>query len=233
MNRLSPPLPLTILLLLCGGCGTGAYEERLETRVKELRTSSVFRDLGPPVDLGDTPIRARVPMVFKDPLAEGAAVDDKTADPRRTKPPVINLTGYRRTYEATIDDSSGGKLPYYCFLAAVAEDAAKDPTRVWQSQLASQFPDARAGWQAVDVPTPEGNSVGWQRLQIAIPQEFYYVDSKGQASFVKMPGILVMYYRPLAGFHVVVAWRLPAGTEDNVKLSQWEKLVAGTVTAKD
>jgi hypothetical protein len=228
-------LPCLAALLLFSGCGTGDYQQRLENRVGRLRTEARFLELYAPQDLAGTPVAVRVPQVFKDsPLVEGApGKDGNPIDPRRVKPTVFDLPWLKLTYELMIDQPPDGRLPFYCYVGAVAKnaDGAKDPNGIWTAELAGKGGQL-TDWSDFQAETPGGQTVAWKKLRFEGPQEFFRVDPTGQEAVAQMPGVLEIYLREDAGQYIVVAWRTPTSIEQQAELAKWAPLVAGCVTAK-
>jgi hypothetical protein len=226
---------LALLLSTCLGCGTRRYEDRLQETVKRLEQESVFSQMQPPVRLSDTPVMVQFPRFF-----DHAPLPDDS-DPRRLKPPSVDIPGLKLTYEGFITDSEGGKIPFYCYLAATEED----PARQLQRQVRNAFPAEALDWQSVDCPTPDGGTITWKQLQAegtqgdGTEQEFYYVNESGQESFAKMPAKFLLDLRQEGRLFLVIAWRAPTsiekliGQDGNFGLDQWAGRVAGSVTVEE
>lgn len=216
---------LALLLGVCPGCGTPEYERRLDATLKRLREGSEFvKYMDPPRQLSGTPVRVQLPAPF-----EGSLLPDE-ADARRLEPPGIDVPDRKATYEWWITDSRGGKIPFYCYLAATDED----PGRRMARQVRGAFPDSGIiRWERADCETPDGRTIAWQRIEgSGENQAFYYVDPQGQGEFRKLNSKVVFYTRQEGGLFVVIGWRLPTTIEQHVALDKWAPRVAGSVTVK-
>jgi hypothetical protein len=221
--------PVALLLGTCTGCGTRGYEERLNETVKQLGKESAFSRMYPPVQLPGTPVMVQLPRFLgESPLPEGS-------DPRRLKPPSIDLPDLKSTYEGFIVDTAEGKQHFYCYLAATK----KDPERQLQQQFQAALPDTVAEWQPADCETPDGGSVRWRRVEgTSKEQEFYYVEKEGRESFRKMPAKMLLYLRQEGDLFLLIGWRLPSsienliGVQGDFGLKRWASRVAGSVTVR-
>lgn len=257
LARHRPVFLLVALAAVSAGCGVAEYEKRLEKTVAALRKSAVFDVLYQPTELPGTPILVRVPMKFTQRLVEGAELEGKKIEARRAKVPLLDLPGRLVTYEATVQDSSGGVLPYYIYLtaspAAAVESLRSGSQRKFDGskpvdtllpgelprmdvsgelfqRVEKAFPSANAAWQDVTCPTPNGTTVSWQRLVVGGEQEFHYVDSAGRERYVKLPGRLEIWARYYGDYQVLVAWRLPESLRAASQIEAVAPLVAGSVT---
>ena len=132
-GRLRSPLGKTGLLLLvvymfvCTGCGTSAYEKRLEDRsakiAKKEALAKKYKDLAPPLVIPGTPVSISVVKTLGDPKplcmngkkpGTQEDMDPKRAEPWNFKLPVpTNIT-----YEGMRDAEGGAKMPVYCYIGA-------------------------------------------------------------------------------------------------------------------
>jgi hypothetical protein len=245
--------------MLCGGCGVGEYEKRLERRVADLRKTAIFDVLYQATELPDAPVLVRVPRSFSQRLVEGVEVQGKKIDARRAKVPGLELPGTLVTYEATVEDSTGGKQPYYIYLTAapatkverlrsaserkfdggkpVDSSPSAEPVRLDQTGELFQgvqkaFPQANLAWQDVSCPTPTGGSVVWQRLVASGEQEFCYTERGGDERYVKLAGRLELWARYFGDYLVLVVWRMPETLRAGSRVDTLAPLVAGGVTGR-
>ncbi len=245
---------VVLAVCICQGCGTGEYEKRLQKQVAGLEKGSVFQQLYDPSPLEGTPIFVRVPKVFKQSLKEGSIIDGSPVDPRRTKPPKVDLLGgLKIAYEAIIADSDGNETSYYLYFAVV--DVAKaEKTRFTAQRTASTlkatgtakmhrggklyqslekaFPGAVTEWEDVQCPTFDGHKVVWQKVRATGNQEFYSIDRNKQQRYATVPGVLEFYVRQEGDLLVLIIWRIPTSIESQVKLAELAPLVAGSVTTE-
>ncbi len=249
---------LAVVVLLaacvCQGCGTGEYENRLTGQLTNLKKGSAFQQLYDAAPLGSTPVLVRVPKVFSQSFREGSVVNGKAVDPRRVKPPEMDLLGgLKITYEAFIPDSDGIEKPYYLYLATIkvadAEKAGFTAARTRSTfeatgvakmhvsgrlykALEKAFPGKIGGWQDVQCPTFDGHELAWQKLRATGNQEFYCIDRSKQQRYSTLPGVLEVYVRQEGDLLVLIIWRAPSSIEAQAKLAELAPLVAGSVTTK-
>lgn len=220
---------VVLLLGTCLGCGTRQYEKRLEETVKRLGQESAFTGMHPPAQLPGTQVMVQLPQFFDpSPLPEDT-------DPGRLKLPSIEVPDLKFTYEGSITDSEGGKIPFYCYLAS----SEKDPQRRLQQQFQTAFPEKVVRWEEVDCKAPDGGTRKWKRLQGAGKQQkFYYRDKEQNGEFRDMATTSEFYLRQEGNFFVVIGWRVPTdiekymGPEGDRGLAVWAPRVAGSVTVK-
>jgi len=236
-------LAAAVLALTCvaQGCGTREYERRLKGAVSTISKGSGFQQLYGPTALEGTPITVRVPKTFQKSFTAGSVVDGAQVDPRRVKPPFMEISGLKITYEATVQDAVGGKMPYYCYLAAVPLDVVREvqsPDERYQrlqkrvsNALREKFPQA-SDWTDVRCHTPGGDVRICRKLSASGEQVFFYVDKAGAGSFRNMPGTLEFYACTEAGHFVLVGWRVPDVIRQHAKLNELAPLVAGSISKK-
>jgi hypothetical protein len=209
------------------GCGTKQYEQRVSNQVRQLKEGSVFREMYPPQAVPGTSVSFRLPRILgESPLPENT-------DPVRLKPPEeIKLPGQSVTYEGLVQDSEGGKIPFYCYLAVQDKSTGKTINARLSFRLALRglFPGTSAEWQPVNCPTPDGRTVPWKKIQASGDQEFVYVNKDGQGSVTKMAGTIECYLWREGDLTVSVVWRVPTSIEEYIELSKWAPTVAGSMT---
>ncbi len=225
---------LSFLLCICLGCGTGGYEKQLEETVQRLGKESAFSGMHSPAQLPGTPVSVQLPGFFpQTPLAADS-------DPRRLAPPSLEVPDLKATHEGSITDSEGGKIPFYCYLAA----SEKDPERSLYRHLRDAFPTTNARWETADCTGSDGATRQWKLLKsAAAQQEFYYVNQQGQESFRSMECTVRFYVRKEGNWFVVVGWRVPTTIEkligqgaeqgEDLGLDQWAPRVAGSVKVEE
>jgi hypothetical protein len=249
---------IVALSAFTAGCGVGEYEKRLERRAAEVRKSAVFDVLYQATELPDSPILVRVPRAFTQRLAEGAEIEGRRIDAQRVRIPGLELPGPLVTYEATVQDSTGGKQPYYIYLTALPAskserlrsatlrkfDGAKpaeptppnEPVRLDKTgelfeRVQKAFPQANAAWQDETCRTPADSTLVWQRLTVSGPQEFFYADNAGQR-YVSLPGRLEIWARYFGDYLVLIVWRLPESLLPVSQAGVLSPLVAGSTTSR-
>jgi len=230
---------LALVALPLTGCGVGEYQQRIEQGVKELSSSSVYQKLNPSTPIGDTPVEIRVPQQFEQaPLVDGAPIPEsgEPPEPTRVRPLGLEIPGLRLTYEGHVEDSAGGKIPYYLYVSVADKETharrKADLTARLQALFREVLPEARFDWQQVQVPTPQGGGVDWKYTRLDAEQPFRYIGPEGDVRKVEMPGVLDFYHRVEGDWLVTLIWRLPRSIVGSVELDRWAPMVAGTVKVK-
>jgi len=219
------------LLWVCGGCGLGGFEARLNARVEQLKQESPFDEaLHDAIELPGTRVLIRVPKDFTHAWGAGSPVDGGTIDPARVKPQLadrfLELPDLKVTYEG-LKKSEQRRLAYYCYVGAkeLPKTGARDPGDSIFAQLQTDdYRDAISRWEDVQCPTPEGGSIKWRYLRTSGPMPFYCVDAEGKDEnprFQKLPGTLEVLLRvdKDSGYVTVLAWRAPQEIAEKVGLS--------------
>jgi hypothetical protein len=216
---------------------TGDYEQA-DYLFDKFAPGAYFHKLYAPSQLPDTPIKVRVPIVFRDSYTESSwhREDGGQISPDRLQPPFLKLPGFKLCYEGTADDpTEDAKLPYYCYLAALparAGDAERTAAEL-RAQLAANFKDTPTKWLSVDVKTPDGTVLPWKMIRVVAEQPFR-VESHGQITSKNLPGMFELWLHDANEYVVLIGWRTPtsilgrsAARED---LTWMPSATAGTVT---
>ena len=250
-------LAMSCLLAVLAGCGSSDYNRLAASRLATVRGEARFRSLFGPTKLPGTPISIRVPTIFRNSYVENSAhkEDGATIRPERVQPPFLQLPGFKVCYEGHSFDPEVGKLPYYCYLAAVpakpgdAETLAAD----LQAKLKEQFKDTPDEWSGVDAESPTGKAVQWKKIRVTGDQPFRFF-SAGTVITKDRPGIFELWICDKSDYVVIVGWRAPASLEgpatpppaptpatllappplvdSKIDLSTMPALTAGTVTVE-
>jgi hypothetical protein len=198
------------------GCGTAEYRRLMADRGDKVRTSAAFRTLFGPSQIGETPIKIRVPMAFGKSYVETSAhpQDGPKINAERLQPPFLPLPGFKLCYEGTGQDPQLGKVPFYCYLAAVparAGDADKLATEL-QTQLKEKFKDAPDAWDVTDAAAPDGKSLQWKKIRVVGDQPFL-VRVADKTVSQNLPGIFELWLCNGPDYIVLVGWRTPTSVE--------------------
>lgn len=212
----------TLLLLVCiaQGCGTGAYRERMEARIAELRKGGGVTNVAlyAPSQVGDTSLWIRVPRKFTQGMTPGAAVNAQ-----RIQPP-ITLPGLKATWEGTVG-SDGRKLPFYCYLAV----SDNDPAGAVQREIKQLYAGVDVTWSEVN------DSAGrpWKQFRADLEQDWIPQgqDDKELAK-VSLDGVFQVNYRQEGSQYMIVAWRVPQSIESAVNLRALIPATLGSLEAR-
>jgi hypothetical protein len=220
-------LASAVLLSLCLGCGTGEYQ----SHIGQSRGGAAGGDLlGPAEDMAGTRVSIRAPRCVTL-LPQGT-------DPKRAKTIPIPLPGIQqRTYEGFVEDTDGGKTPFYFHVMTM--EVPKAPGMNFMDQMKagmSKVPGAAAPqFTEFQATGPDGKECKWQTARKSDKDDFYYKGKDGKDSLRSMPDVEEMYMREDAGYLIMIAWRIPANIEQNVGgvgLAELAKAAAGGVSVK-
>ncbi len=195
------------------GCGTSEYNRLASKRVANLRGEQKFRTLFAPTQIGDTPVRIRLPMVFQESYVEGSKhkVDGGPIAEDRLQPPFLKLPGFKICYESVaFDQTPNNRYPFYCYLAALPGNPgdAENLARELQAKLKETFKDAPDQWETVDVESPSGNPIQWKKIRVEGEQPFHYVERAKPISG-NLPGMFELWMCEKDNYTVLVGWRVP------------------------
>lgn len=211
------PLAAVLLASMLLGCGSSEYNRMVSKRVADLRGEQKFRSLFAPTQLGDTPVRIRLPMIFPESYKEDSKhkKDGGKIAEDRVQPPFLKLPGFKLCYEAFGNDQTPAKqYPFYCYLAAVPGTAAdaENLAKELQATLKQTFKDTPDAWEGVDVEAPSGNAVQWKKIRVEGEQSFRY-DVQNKTAPRTLPGIFELWMCEKSGYIVLVGWRVPTAIQ--------------------
>jgi hypothetical protein len=213
MYAKSPLAALLISLAVLAtapGCGGSAYDSLVNRRLDQLRASAPFRILFGPTSIPDTPLKIRVPMAFRNSYTPESRHGDDGGqiNPLRVQPPFLTLPGLRLCYESRVDEPGGaGKVPFYCYIAAVPQGNAEALAAELQTKLKETFKDTPAEWVNVDAKTPDDKALVWKKLRVTGEQPFLVRAETTESK--KLPGIFEVWIHDAKDYVVIVAWRTP------------------------
>lgn len=192
------------------GCGTGAYRERMNKRLEQLRHGAPSgAGLYQASQVPDTALWIRVPEAFKQGLVPGAVIDGKPVKVQRIEPPVT-IPGLKVSWEGHAAHE-GSQLPYYCYLAV----GDRDPTGRIHDQLKQMYQNLDVTWS--DYKDAAGKT--WRRWRGEVAQDWIPLDASGnEMSPRELPGMLEFDCRQEGSQWIIVGWRVPRAIESTVKL---------------
>lgn len=228
-----------VAAVLCAGCGTAAYEAKLEAAIKQLKLDNQFVGLDPSETLvaaikNEQGVGAKISL-RKPSRFDGQAYAEGAADPRdpskplppeRVKPAVLmNFPGFRFSYESVNTAPNRGQYltNVYCGAqpveAGVAERIAGD--------LQAAFPDSDPlAWSNTPVLTPAGGTITWRTLSLTQPQTFI---RPNDGSTVEVTGLFQVWMYEQQGFQAFVALRTSATNQELDELRQSIVAALGTI----
>jgi hypothetical protein len=220
------------------GCGTAAYEERMQATAKDIqvrqdRATRLKDNLHGGAAIGDAAVEIRVPKVFEASFTPDSPhpADGAKIAPQRAQPPFLNLPNLKLTYEARADGADEKSYPYYCYLAA-SQGAAGDASKL-ADELARQLRMALpggGGWETVECPTPDGDTLSCRRIRATGKQLFDATPADGgRARFVPQEGTFDLYLHEANGWITLVGFRVPAPLAEKFKLDEIGPLSVGTL----
>jgi hypothetical protein len=233
MNKTSLSIAILPFFLLLAGCGTDEYQARLEKGASSTSAGSKFdsvlgAETTSPGPLPNASVSWRMPKAMP-------AVNDIN-DPVRGKCPLIEIPGFKATYEGFVKDTKGNDLHYYLYVGASEQAQNKDlPTQTWLNVLRDKFPAANDGNSAevnknYSSSTPEGGSVQWEEIHFKGVQKFFYPNPENPQNNQDMSGTFVCLCRVENGVLVTLVFRYPSHFEERHSTdfdTEWLKLVAG------
>jgi len=193
-------LPMGLVLLLAAGCGTGAYRERMEKRLAELRRGVPGQDeLSEAVQISNLPLELRLLKVFATELSPTAGAEH----PARRQPP-FPLPGQVRTWEAHLEQG-GLKIPYYVYLGLV--ERSQNPQERIRERIHQEWPDAKIEWK--DFPDAQQRS--WKRCQVLLADlDWVPLDTTGkEAAVQKQTGRMDIFLLQEGNHWIILACLAP------------------------
>jgi hypothetical protein len=226
------------LLTLVVGCGSSTYAEKFASRLSELQRLSPYSSLAhDPTD--DLPVNFRVPASMTAHVYNlySADPDDaaKYVARDRVLPPFWQEgVGFRRTYEGKYQQNPTNSSPYFLYVWMFDSPRPKDGLEKMRDLVRLKLRDTKANWEPVEVKTPDGKTLNWQRLQVKGDQSFL-TEHNGSASDETVAGVFDLWYFETPGWDVLLGWRATVDAWDNAKsgdskISELPQVVAGTVT---
>ncbi len=200
------------LVPLIAGCGGAPYDALINKRLSALRSGAPFRMLSAPAEIPDTPIKLRIPIAYRNSYTpESGHPDDKgRIRPDRLQPPFLTLPGLRICYEGTVNDSTG-RLPFYCYVAAVEGGDSTAISKDLLAKLKETFKDAPDAWENVDARSPRDRAVPWKKVRVVGDQMFR---PGGEDSEPRpLPGIFELWIHDAEKYVVILGWRTPTAIE--------------------
>jgi hypothetical protein len=230
-----------VAAVACAGCGTSAYEAKLDAAIKQLRLDNQFVGL----DVAETlvagiknqqgtgaKISLRKPEYFAgQAYAEGAADPrdpSKPLSPERIKPPVLsNFPGFRFSYE-TFGSVLNNPTPNTSYLYFGAQPTEAGVAERIATDLQTTYPDlAPMAWTSATVTTPSGGTVQWRTLSLEKLQAFLL--RAGDAEAAERNGLFQIWMYEQQGFQTFVALRTSATDEERNQLRKLVVAALGTI----
>jgi hypothetical protein len=238
MKQLRSTLAMLALagLLTASGCGSGAYAEKFDKRLTELRNASPFTVLtDEPTD--DLAINFRVPIAFRacyDRHSAHAGDDNKRIHLDRVLPPFMPETnGFCYMFEADwADPADQIEHPVYLYVweHEKTKDAHFDQARDY---LRMRLQDPKADWETVSVPTPTGEPpLNWKKLHLHGMQSLATRQSGVDTRKLQM-GVFEVWLYESPTWDMILGWRTTDKGWDakinDVPVKDMPALTAGTL----
>lgn len=187
--------------------------------------------------LADDRVNLRIPAIFTGiPINEYSMTPEATMpSPERLYPAGVKLPGYNRTCEADLQDSEGNKATVSMYLAAkpAPEGTIDEEADRLREELSERVTGKIDPWEDVEIETPDGGILQWQRLRVEGSFEFDLYQSDGQGGRQKHAGVIELFYYEGQGFHVIIGYKCVAELEEESKLAELVPLSAGTLKFTD
>jgi hypothetical protein len=237
---------LGCLLLIVSGCGTAAYEAKLNRALTESTRLTPFAALHEQsTTLPGTGISLRLPKIFDQAAASYApgaisARDstpdaEKVVDPKRLHPSFIQIPGLITTYEAFVAPPNQAAMPVYAYLGRLGKAESPTLTQDIAAQLKAKFPDKTAEWQEVSAPSPDlaadgsVKNVPWKKLSLTGINQDFDGGSPGSPSFYERAAQFELWVHEGEADVVVIGWSAPEALSGFVNLGSLAPAVAGTL----
>ena len=224
------------LLALAAGCGSSTYAEKFDSRLSELQRLSPFSSLDPN-PTNDLPVNFRPPASMTGRVYNLYSVDplepSKYVARDRVLPPfMLDGVGFRRTYEGKYQQTINNSSPYFLYVWMFNAPRPKDGLEKLRDLVRLHLRDTKANWEPVEVKTPEGKTLNWQKLHFEADQTFV---SENGGSDEPAKAVFELWYFESPGWDVLLGWRATDEAWDkaksgDVKVSELPPIVAGTVT---
>ncbi|MCE9554627.1 MAG: hypothetical protein K8T91_14820 [Planctomycetes bacterium] len=233
------------------GCGTDEYQKLTDQKLSYLRHESPYRSLWPePIkDFPNAALSLRIPRGFgagtsyafdaSSPEPKAKTID--ALDPHRVQPYFLRLPGLQRTYEGFVKVESrqlpGDMItkPLYLYIALTSTRDRKnhqitggEVEKILRDKLVARFDKKVSPWETVELPTIDGPSATWKRLEATGDQDFFAYEENYPKPKV-YPGVYLLYLRTMADYHVLLGWRCGEDVAKAIDLKSIADLTAGTV----
>ena len=91
------------------------------------------------------------------------------------------------------------------------------------------FPEA--AWTVIDVPTPSGDSIKWEKVVVKSEQPFPVENFSG-TEYKNVPGTFELWLNEGQAGDVLIGWRIPDALAGKIKLDELAAATAGTLVIK-
>lgn len=225
--------------LMTLGCGSGEYQKRLNNTINRLKEQSAFAGMSDPIPLPGTKLTFCVPKEFVN-VADKAddPLHKKLLSPGPLRPEQADAAAFF-TYVTEPKPEQGEDLPALTLHWGRRDPATgskQDPSSELMYALQDALPNKELKWEEVQLPTPEGGSLTWQKLSAAGNMEFVMVKCADGAltGAKRMSGDLNLYIykHPESGVFVWMVWRVPGIISGDVGAESLAQRVGGTLKYK-
>ncbi|MDW8039446.1 MAG: hypothetical protein RMI90_15610 [Thermoguttaceae bacterium] len=186
--------------ILASGCGTGAYRQRMQKRLEQLRRGVPGQaELTDPIEISNLELR-----LLKAFVTELSPTGGPEHLARRTPP--FPLPGLLRTWEAHLDQGSQ-KMPYYFYLGLV-EKSQNLRERI-RERIHQEWPDAKVEWRDFT----DAQQRTWLRCQVLLADlDWVPLDPAAKEGPVqKQTGLMDIFLLQEGNHWIIVACRTPEG----------------------
>lgn len=216
------------------GCGKSDYEQLMQKQMTTLSFSSKFieslhRD---PAAVIEGVASLRLPNYISS-EAQTLTMGQRNArqepiDPNRIQPPFGRIPGFRFSYERFIPMGGRNEFkPVYCYVASVpAKDTSLQGIKSEIQKVAAKAFKG-AVWQTIDLDTPDGGKLKYDKMSLRGPQPFHTNPAGGDIE--QLAGQCDFYIRSSKDFHVVIAFRAPDDVGENENVFEAAEYAMGTL----
>lgn len=217
------------------GCGTGGYNEKMETRTKQLKRQAPFTQLNAPTEIPNTSVKIGIPKILTRFLTvdtEDPSSPTGKINPERVKLSMLKIPGSFCAYDAEAEMPESRKATMACQIAVIpvtAPEAAALPALL-TAGMGMVFPGKAAAFEETEVDTPEDTKIAWKKLQVEGDLLYDVKDSGGTSEMKKIPAVVEVWWHEGKHYHTLLIWRAPKEVDEKVKLMELAPIAAGTLT---
>jgi hypothetical protein len=218
------------------GCGTGGYNEQMETTTKKLKRLAPFTQLNAPTEIPGTSVKIGIPKILTRFLTvdtEDPSSPTGKINPERVKPSILKpIPGTFCAYDAEGEMPEGKKATMACQIAVIpstAPEAAALPTLI-KTGMGLVFGGKPVEFEEAIVDTHEDSKITWQKLHVEGDLLYDVKDGGGATEMKKIPALVEVWWHEGKHYHTLLIWRAPKEVDDKVKLMELAPIAAGTLT---
>jgi hypothetical protein len=228
-----------------GGCGSGAYENRLQARLVPLRKAEAFYlHLYP----APTPIYGEQVLLRYPNFIDAKETDDaqywRVGKPNRLgiasrreelEPPMMALPGFQFNFEKYVPNDKNRMMPVYLYVGIVeiqdgvptAQEIMDEIMRHVEARFVRAAGEDPPAWVDASIPTPEDGTNAFKLLQLKGMQRFDLTPFED--NLLDLAGRFDLYLHSTADYHVLIGWRAPDEVAPRLQFFEKARTAMGTL----